>query len=293
MKTSDKSPPKIFSQKGQSFLEYALLISFVAAIFLFTYLNGGFEATFGDLFGGSGNSISNISYDDFDSSKSGDSDSSESSGTDTDTNSNANTVSNADTTSNSNNNSNNNASSNSNSNSSSNTDTNSSNNETETAAEVTPATTVTYKPLNWVQEVLPFADGTYRTIVNSDTVDKALSSEIGFFGTLLPYVDDHLASTNAADGTKDWESFLNMVNTTKAKNNFSSSYVRDEQKITVKTVGKDLRITYADKENLYYYKLSPDANNVMQIETNSTKSYNEFFASVISNADGGGWQYSE
>ena len=33
--------------------------------------------------------------------------------------------------------------------------------------------------------------------------------------------------------------------------------------------------------------------NVMQIETNSNKSYKEFFSSVMKNADGGGWQYSK
>lgn len=133
------------------------------------------------------------------------------------------------------------------------------------------------KPLNWVAEIFPFANMTYNTILRSDTVDKVLSSEIGFFNTLLTAVDGHLASTNAADGTKDWESFLSMVESTKSKNNVASSYVRDEQKITIKRSGKDLRITYSDKEGTYYYKLSPNADNVMQIETNSNKSYSQFF----------------
>lgn len=161
---------------------------------------------------------------------------------------------------------------------------------TSTATDNTP---ITFKPLNWQRDIIPSADMTYNTISRNSSVDDALSSEIGFFDTLLTAVDGGLASTNAADGTKDWESFLSMVNKTKAKNNISSSYVRDEQKITVKTVGKDLRIIYSDKENNYYYKLSPDANNVMQIETNSHKSYGDFFASVKKNADGGGWQYDK
>ncbi|MBR4642765.1 MAG: hypothetical protein IKO74_08630 [Selenomonadaceae bacterium] len=149
-----------------------------------------------------------------------------------------------------------------------------------------------YKTLNWQMEIVPFADMTYNTIVNSDTVDKALSSEIGFFNTLFSAIEGYLASTKAEDGTKDWESFLTMIDNTKAKNNFNSTYVRDEQKITIKRTGNGLRVTYSDKEGLYYYTLSPDANNVMQVETNSNKSYSQFFSTIIRNADGGGWKYS-
>ena len=163
----------------------------------------------------------------------------------------------------------------------------------ETTSSESTAAEVTYKPLNWTRDILPFSEGTYNTIARSPSVDDAIKSELGFINTLMTFVEGGLASTNAADGTKDWETFLNMMDKTKTKNNISSSYVRDEQKITVKKVGKDLRITYSDKENSIYYKLSPDANNVMQIETNSSKSYSEFFKSTIKNADGGGWKYSD
>ena len=164
--------------------------------------------------------------------------------------------------------------------------------ETQTSGDDTASTSPSYKTLNWQMEISPFAGMTYNTIVNSDTTDKALSSEIGFFNTLFSAVDGYLASTNPADGTKDWENFLTMIENTKARNNFKSVYVRDEQKITVGRVGNDLRVTYADREGTYYYKLSPDANNVMQVETNSNKSYGQFFSTVMRNADGGGWQYS-
>lgn len=242
---------KIFSQKGQGLLEYALLFGFVVAVFLIGFSEGGFGDTIGNLFGSSSESVASV---EFDGGKSGGS--SSSSG----------------------------ASSNSNSTSA----TPSASSETSTAEKSTP---VTFKPLNWVQDVIPFANISYDTIANSRTPDDALRSEIGFFDTLLTFVDGGLASTNAADGTKDWESFLSMVK--KTRKNIPASYVRDEQKITVKTVGKDLRITYSDKEGNYYYKLSPDANNVMQIETNTHKSYSEFFSSIKKNADGGGWKYGD
>lgn len=150
-----------------------------------------------------------------------------------------------------------------------------------------------FKPLNWRMEIIPFADITYNTIARNGSVDNALSSEIRFFNTLFTAVDGHLASTNPADGTKDWQHFLTMIETTKTRNNVATSYVRDEQKITIKKVGNDLRINYSDKESNYYYKLSPDSNNVMQIETNSNKSYDQFFSPVMNNADGGGWKYSK
>lgn len=246
-----KTPQKI-SQKGMGLLEYALMFGFVAAVFLIAMVWGGFGDTVGDLFGGSSESLANVKYE----SDTGTSDSSLVSNASTDS---------AETSSN------------------------------DTTSDGENTSTPTYKPLNWERDIIPFADGTYRTITDSknpnNTVDKALKSEISFFDTLLAAAEGGLASTKAEDGTKDWESFLKMVDTTKSKNNFSSVYVRDEQKITVKTVGKDLRITYSDKEGNYYYKFSPDANNVMQIETNSNKSYSEFFKSVIKNADGGGWSY--
>ncbi|MBR4153657.1 MAG: hypothetical protein IKT98_11980 [Selenomonadaceae bacterium] len=254
-----RTPNKI-SQKGAGMLEYALMFGFVAAVFMVAMVWGGFGDSVGDLFDSSGESVNSVEF------SSGNSESSSEGGdvsvTTADVSASVESVE---------------------------TPSVSSKATTAKSESLTP----TYKPLNWVRDIIPFADGTYRTIVKSDTADKALSSEIGFFNTLLTFAEGGLASTNAADGTKDWESFLNMVSTTKEKNNYSSVYVRDEQKITVKTVGKDLRITYADKEGNYYYKFSPDANNVMQIETNSSKSYGEFFKYVISNADGGGWSYGK
>ncbi|MBQ6296500.1 MAG: hypothetical protein IJK81_02180 [Selenomonadaceae bacterium] len=142
-------------------------------------------------------------------------------------------------------------------------------------------------------EIAPFADMTYNTISRSPSVDDALRSEIRFYNTLFTAVEGHLASTYAKDGTKDWENFLTMIENTKSRNDIPSTYTRDEQTITVKKVGKDLRVTYSDKEGTYYYKLSPDANNVMQIETNSNKSYSEFYSTIMSNKDGGGWQYKK
>ena len=239
MKTS--AVQKIFlSEKGQGLVEYALIITFVAAIAISVTLDGGLGGAIKNVFGSASDNLAAIDFNADDDKGEG--------------------VTSFDY-------------------------------ETQTVEETTQEKTKNLKPLNWMTEIMPFADMTYQTIMKSDTVDKALSSEIGFFNTLFTAVEGHLASTNAADGTKDWESFLAMVDSTKTRNNISSTYVRDEQTITVKKVGKDLRITYADKEGTYYYKLSPDADNVMQIETNSNKSYSQFFASVMSNADGG-WQYS-
>lgn len=223
---------KSLSQKGQGFVEYALIVSLIAVFFLVVVINGGFRHAIIGSISGAGDNLKK-----------------------------------ADVTS---------------------SDSASDDGETQTAEDTS---TPNYKTLNWQRDITPFADMTYNTILNSDTVDKALSSEIGFFNTLFSAVEGYLASTNPADGTKDWENFLTMTDNIKARNNFQSTYVRDEQKITVKRAGNDLRVTYFDKEGVYYYKMSPDANNVMQIETNSNKSYSQFFSAVMNNADGGGWQY--
>jgi|GEM_PF-6714849 len=237
-------PQKIFSQKGQGLLEYALIATFVAAIAVFVTLNGGFGATITNLFGAAGDNV----------------------GAATESINLADSVEEQEETS-----------------------------FDATADESTTSTesseSLNLKPLNWETEIAPFANITYNTIARNASVDDALRSEIRFYDTLFTAVEGHLASTYAKDGTKDWENFLTMIENTKTSNNIPSTYTRDEQTITVKKVGKDLRITYSDKEGTYYYKLSPDVNNVMQVETNSNKSYSQFYSTIMSNKDGGGWQY--
>lgn len=148
----------------------------------------------------------------------------------------------------------------------------------------------TYKTLNW-QAIYFSAQGMYGTIMNSDTVDKALKSEVNLFGDLSAMVDGHLASTNAADGTKDWESFLSMMAKAQKQNNFQSSYKRGEETIAIQRLGNSnaVQIRYSDGKEVIYYRLSPDANNVMQIETNSKTSYSQFFSTLVNR---GGWEYN-
>ena len=288
------SPTKNFSQKGQGLLEYALLFGFVIAVFLVGFSEGGFDDSVGNLFGSSGDSVASVGANNSKSSGSSSgassgSNSGASSGSNSGASSGSNSGANSDSNSGANSGSNSGANSGSSSGASSGSSSSDTSNTSEDSAE---STSQTFKPLNWQRDIIPFADQTYNTIARNPSVDNALSSEIGFFGTLLAFADGGLASTNATDGTKDWESFLSMVSQTKTKNNIASSYVRDEQKISVKTVGKDLRITYSDKEGNYYYKFSPDANNVMQIETNAHKSYSDFFSSVIKGKEKG-WQYGD
>ena len=148
----------------------------------------------------------------------------------------------------------------------------------------------TYKTLNW-QAIYFSAQGMYGTIMNSDTVDKALKSEVNLFGDLSAMVDGHLTSTNAADGTKDWESFLSMMAKAQKQNNFQSSYKRGEETIAIQRLGNSnaVQIRYSDGKEVIYYRLSPDANNVMQIETNSKTSYSQFFSTLVNR---GGWEYN-
>ena len=159
--------------------------------------------------------------------------------------------------------------------------------ETLTAEDVAPTTN--YKTLNW-QEINFGVKNMYDTVMGrADTVDKAVGGEINLFGQVSAMVEGHLASTNAADGTKDWEAFLSMIESAQAEKNFTSSYKRGEETIAIQRLGNSnaVQARWSDGKEVVYYRLSPDANNVMQIETNSNKSYNQFFSPIVNS---GGWQ---
>ena len=240
----------ISPQKGQGLLEYALLIGFVAAIFMYSFAVGGFSNALENLFGNSSDSTASV-------------------------NSNTSTASNTTAAAN--------AASNA----------VESVNVAETSAAET-STPVTYETLNW-QEVIMGVQAMYGGIANpknsNNTPDKALGGEINLFEQIIGMTEGKLASTKAEDGTKDWETFMSMIEKTKKANNFSSSYKRGEETISIERIGNSnaVQIKYSDKENVVYYKLSPDANNVMQVETNSHKSYSEFFKTIKKET---GWEYN-
>ena len=223
--------PPIIDSKGQGLVEYALLLGFVAAIFIFAVNSGGFG--FSGAFSGASDNIA----------AAGDA---LSSGEDT-----------------------------------------SFDYETLTDEDIG----TNYKTLNW-QEINLGVQAMYGTVMGSDTADKALKSEVNLFGDLSSMIDGYLASTNAADGTKDWENFLATMEKTQARNNFQSSYTRGEESIAIQRLGNSnsVQIRYTDGKNVVYYRLSPDANNVMQVETNSNKSYEQFFSTMVNS---GGWSYSK
>ncbi len=79
MKTLDKFLQKILPQKGQGLLEYALLLGFVATLLYGIAINFGFLDSLKNLFGSSGDSMTNINYE----LGNGNSDSSSSGGSDT------------------------------------------------------------------------------------------------------------------------------------------------------------------------------------------------------------------
>lgn len=147
----------------------------------------------------------------------------------------------------------------------------------------------TFPPLNWPQVNSDF-QRSYNVIMNSDTVDKALTSEVNLFGALSTMAEGHLASLNPEDGTKDWENFLSSTANAQAQNNFTSSYKRGEETIQISRLGNSntLQARWSDGKDVYYWRLSPDANNVMQVETNSNKNYSEFFSTIVNSK---GWEY--
>ena len=159
--------------------------------------------------------------------------------------------------------------------------------ETLTAEDIAP----TYKTLNW-REIDMGVQGMYNTVLRSDTADKALVSETNLFGQVTAMVEDHLASTNAADGTKDWEAFMSTIERMQKQNNVQSKYKRGEETIAIQRLGNSnsVQIRWSDGKEVVYYRISPDANNVMQIETNSNLPYSQFFAPIVNS---GGWEYDK
>ena len=159
--------------------------------------------------------------------------------------------------------------------------------ETLTAEDIAP----TYKTLNW-REIDLGVQSMYNTVLKSDTADKALVSETNLFGQISAMVENHLASTNAADGTKDWEAFIATVERMQKNNNVQSRYKRGEETIAIQRLGNSnsVQIRWSDGKEVVYYRLSPDANNVMQIETNSNLSYSQFFSPIVNS---GGWEYDK
>ncbi|MBR4903203.1 MAG: hypothetical protein IKZ53_00865 [Selenomonadaceae bacterium] len=234
MKTLTEFSQRIFSQKGQGLVEYALLFSFVFAIFIISFTKGGFSEAFESLFGRSSDAVES-------------------------------------------NYSNNTA-----------TETESFDYETLTEEDVVAPE---YKTLNW-QEINMGVQAMYNTVLRSDTADKAIISERNLFGQIMGMTEGYLASTKAEDGTKDWEDFLSMLDKFRSRNDFSSSYKRGEESITFQRLGNSnsFQVRYTDGKEVVYYRLSPDANNVMQVETNSNKSYSEFFQTIVNK---GGWEYSK
>ena len=235
MKTST-APKKIFTQKGQGLIEYALLFGFVAAVALIVFVKGGFGQSMSNTYDVAGANIAAAGDGLFDSNDAEIS-----------------------------------------------TDP-----ETMTVDDIVAPT---YKTLNW-QQIIMGVPSMYGTVMGSDTADKALVSETNLFGQVSAMVDGHLASTKAEDGTKDWETMMKNMESMQARTGFTSSYVRGEESITISRLGNSnaVQIRYTDGKEVVYYRLSPDANNVMQIETNSNKSYSQFFSPIVNS---GGWSYAK
>lgn len=232
------APKKIFSQKGQGMVEYALLIGFVAALAIFVFAKGGLNAAIESVFGtasdnvaAAGNLFSDTSTDEetsFDY-------------------------------------------------------------ETLTAEDIAQPT---YKTLNW-QEIIMGVPGMYATTMGSDTAAKAIVSETNLFAQISAMVEGHLASTNAADGLKDWQTFMSNMEKMQARAGFSSSYVRGEETFTIQRMGNSDAVvaTHSNGKDIFtYYRLYPDENNVMQIETNSNQSFSSYMSTIAAQP---GWEYKK
>lgn len=161
--------------------------------------------------------------------------------------------------------------------------------ETLTAEDIAPPT---YKTLNW-QEIIMGVPGMYATTMGSDTAAKAIISETNLFAQISSMVEGHLASTNAEDGLKDWQTFMSNMEKMQAREGFKSSYVRGEETFTIQRMGNSDAVvaTHSNGKDIFtYYKLYPDENNVMQIDTNSNQSFSSYMSTIAAQP---GWEYKK
>lgn len=218
MGTSDETPKKSLAQKGQGMLEYALMMSFVAMVYLIVFADGGFGGAITGTFdnasetlvmaseknisgdfgsGGSASGFVNSVLGSSSSSSSGSSSGSSSSGG-------SSSVSSDDLTS--------------------------------TADEDAPLIPApdytTHKTLDW-NEIITDMQGTYATITKSPNANRAIASEYNLFANLAVMVDNAVEYSHHgeeqtqknAENAQGWNNLMNqMSNQIDAASDFSTKY---------------------------------------------------------------------
>ncbi len=261
MGTSDETPKKSSAQKGQGMLEYALMMSFVAMVYLIVFADGGFGGAIIDTFDNAGELVASASER---ASLEGGGSSSSGGG--------SSSVSSDDSSSG-----------------------NSSSDFVEHTIEQIAAKD--YKPLNW-QQVIHDIHSAYDTITRGKEADKAIRSEYNLFAGVGSMVSGTLEyNYDAQQNLAGWNDLMNQMGGQIEANNFTTSYVKGNESLDIKRVGDKVVMTYTKNSDTKEFSIYAEANEMkFESKTGSETKYGEAALTEYTSIGGaiysGGWQFA-
>lgn len=271
MGTSDETPKKSLAQKGQGMLEYALIMSFVAMVYLLVFSDGGFGGAIIGTFDNASETLVMAS----EKSSSGDFGDGSASGF-------VNSVLGSS------------SSSGSNSNSSTSSDA-----EESIFDEVIPRPS-NVERLDWqmIIDEIDGVNGAYATIMHSSTPDKAIISEYNLLWQISTMTADKLEYNDGRHETVGWNHFMGKMEELMKDHNFTPSYTRNSESnsetFSISRANANeykVNVTYtnsADPSENVTFSIYAE-NNVMKFtSSNPSKQYSDLISKIYR----GGWTYS-
>lgn len=276
MGTSDETPKKSSAQKGQGMLEYALMMSFVAMVYLIVFADGGFGDAITGTFDNANETLAMAS----EKSSSGDFGDGSASGF-------VNSVL---------------GSSSSSSSGSSSGGGSSSTLADMDSAEYALVPEPKPKPkqletLDW-HTIIEDIELTYKTITLSSTPNRAIASEYNLFGQVASLVANKQEYIYAGEDLKGWNELMAQMESQMKASNFEPKYKRGSEKFSIERVGTDnaVKVTYYDGTNDTSFYVFADNGNEMHFTyasedgpdgENAFNKYLEIAPKIYS----GGWSY--
>lgn len=260
MGTSAETPKKSLAQKGQGMLEYALMMSFVAMLYLVVFADGGVGGAIIDTFDNAGELVASASeranLEGGGSSSSGGGSSSVSS------------------------------------------DDSSGGSSSSDVVEHTIEQIVAkdYKPLNW-QQVIKDIHTAYETITRGKEADKAIKSEYNLFAGVGSMVSGTLEyNYDEQKNLAGWNDLMNQMGGQIEANNFTTYYVKDNESLDIQRVENRIVMTYTKDNDKKIFSIYAETNEMkFESKIGSETKYGEAALTEYTSIGGAiysdGWQF--
>ena len=263
MGTSDETLQKIFNQKGQGMLEYALILSFIAAVFIVVFPEG-FSSSITGTFDNAAELLASASEEaDFEGGSGGGS----SGGTllgsllgGGDSNSGGSESSDVE----------------------------------EQHSSIAYIASDDYVPLDWhtVINDIKFA---YGIVVAGTNPDLSIRSEYNLFSALGGMVSGTREYNYNDNDVKGWNDLMDTMGGQIADNNFTTSYVKGNESLDIKREGNKIVMKYTKNSGAKIFSIYADANRTMHFESNTnsdTAKALEEYSSLAGSIRSGGWAFN-